>query len=138
MRAVLDPNVLISALISPQGASAEILDAWVKERFELVVSEKLLAELDDVLARPKFRRWITKSDGLEFVAGLARSATVVVDPPAPPRLSPDPDDDYLIELAQTAGADYLVSGDRHLTELVDPSPPILTPRDFLDALPHPS
>jgi putative PIN family toxin of toxin-antitoxin system len=138
VRVVLDPNVLISALISPQGPSAEILDAWIAARFELVVSEKLLAELDDVLDRPKFRRWVAEIDGREFVAGLGRSATVVVDPPAPARLSPDPDDDYLIELAQTVGADYLVSGDRHLTELVDPSTPIVTPRDFLDALPHPS
>jgi len=136
VRVVLDPNVLISALISPQGPAAEILAAWVVERFEIVVSEKLLAELDDVLARPKFRRWVAESDSLQFVAVLAQSATVVGDPPAPAGLSPDPDDDYLIALAETAGADCLVSGDRHLTELVDPSPPILTPREFLDTLPH--
>lgn len=136
MRVVLDPNVLISALISPQGPSAEILSAWVADSFELVVSETLLTELDSVIARPKFRRWLAESDGLEFVARLAQYATVVDDTTAPVRLSPDPDDDYLIALAQTAGADYLVSGDRHLTELVDPSPPILTPREFLDTLPQ--
>ena len=136
MRVVLDPNVLISALISPQGPSAEVLDAWVRERFELVVSEKLLAELDDVLDRPKFRRWVAEIDCLRFVSGLAKSATIVADPPSPAGLSPDPDDDYLIALARTAGADYLVSGDRHLTELVDPTPPILTPRGLLDILPQ--
>ena len=74
MRVVLDPNVLISALISPQGPSAEVLDAWVRERFELVVSEKLLAELDDVLDRPKFRRWVAEIDCLRFVSGLAKDA----------------------------------------------------------------
>jgi uncharacterized protein len=137
VRVVLDPNVLISALLSPKGPSAEILGAWIAERFELVVSENLLAELDDVLARSKFRRWVAESDCLQFVAVLAQSATVVGDPPAPAGLSPDPDDDYLIALARTAGADYLVSGDRHLTELVDPSPPILAPREFVDTLPHP-
>ena len=100
------------------------------------MSETLLTELDSVIARPKFRRWLAESDGLEFVARLAQYATVVDDTTAPVRLSPDPDDDYLIALAQTAGADYLVSGDRHLTELVDPSPPILTPREFLDTLPQ--
>jgi len=134
VRIVLDPNVLISALLSPKGPSAEILGAWVAERFELVVSETLLAELDRVLARPKFQRWVSESERLEFVAELARSATVVADPPAPSSLSPDPADDYLIALAQAAGAAYLVSGDRHLTGLVDPSPPILPPRDFLDWL----
>ncbi len=135
MRVVLDPNVLISALISPQGPSAEILSAWIAEHFDLVVSEKLLAELDDVLARPKFRRWVAESDCLKFVAVLAQSATVVGDPPVLAALSPDPGDDYLIALARTGDADYLVSGDRHLTELVDPSPPILIPRQFLGTLP---
>lgn len=49
-------------------------------------------------------------------------------------LSPDPDDDYLIALARVAGADYLVSGDRHLLDLADPDPPVLTPRQFLRLL----
>jgi predicted nucleic acid-binding protein len=54
--------------------------------------------------------------------------------PEPPEVSPDPDDDYLIALARVAGADYLISGDRHLLDLTDPDPPVLTPRQFLDLL----
>ncbi len=51
-----------------------------------------------------------------------------------PGLTADPDDDYLVALARAAGADYLVSGDRHLLELTDPEPPVLTPREFLALL----
>ncbi len=56
------------------------------------------------------------------------------DPPEPAAPTADPDDDYLIALARAGGADYPVSGDRHLTELPDPDPPVLTPRQFLALL----
>ena len=59
---------------------------------------------------------------------------MVDDPPAQPGFTPDPDDDFVSSLADAAGADYLISGDRHLTELVNPDPPVLTPREFLKLL----
>ena len=68
----------------------------------------------------------------EFIAAIAEDALLVDDPPAQPGLSPDPDDDYLITLARAANADYLISGDRHLLDLDDPEPPVLTPRQLLD------
>lgn len=52
MRVVLDPNVLVSAAISPAGPPRQILTAWTNERFDLIVSPAVLDELADVLARP--------------------------------------------------------------------------------------
>ena len=134
MRAVLDPNVLISAVISPAGAPREILTAWTQGRFDLIVSPQLLGELRDVLAKPKLSRWDSDPAAAEYVEGLTDAALLIDDPPAQPGLSPDPDDDYLITLARAAGADYLVSGDHHLTGLANPTPPVLTPREFRDRL----
>lgn len=134
MRVVLDANVLVSAVISPAGPPREIVTAWVDGRFELVASPALVAELEDVLERPRFRRWVSIATATEFIDGLAADALIVEDPPALAGLSPDPDDDYLIALARAAQADYLVSGDRHLLDLADPEPPMLTPRQFLDLL----
>jgi hypothetical protein len=54
----------------------------------------------DVLARPKFRRWISAAVVREFVDGLADESLIVDDPPALPGVSPDPGDDYLIALAR--------------------------------------
>lgn len=134
MRVVLDPNVLVSALISPAGPPREILAAWIQGRFELIVSPALLTELADVLARAKFRRWVSAATAAEFVDGLAEDALVIEDPEPQPGLSPDPDDDYLITLARTGAADYLISGDGHLTGLADPTPPVFTPRQFRELL----
>ncbi|MGH2926622.1 MAG: putative toxin-antitoxin system toxin component, PIN family [Solirubrobacteraceae bacterium] len=125
--------MLVSAAISPAGPPRQIVTAWTNERFELIVSPSVLDELADVLARPKFRRFITTAIAVAFIEGLA-AAVIVADPPDPPSISPDPDDDYLIALARAARADYLVSGDRHLLDLTDPDPPVLTPRQFLDQL----
>jgi uncharacterized protein len=134
VRVVLDPNVLVSAVISPLGPSAQIVSAWSEGRFELILSATLLAELGEVLARPKFRRWISHDAADEFVRGIQESALTIDDPPAQSALSPDPDDDYLIALARFAEADYLVSGDGHLTGLAAAEPPVLTPRVFLEHL----
>jgi len=134
VRAVLDCNVLVSARLSPLGASAQLLRAAVKEQFEWIVSPQLLSELTEVLARDRFRRWFTVDEADAFVEALRSAAVVIDDPPAVTGLTPDPDDDYLVALARAAHADYLVSGDRHLSQLPDPDPPVLTPRAFLDLL----
>jgi putative PIN family toxin of toxin-antitoxin system len=134
LRVVVDPNVLVSAAISPAGPPRQIVTAWVDGRFELVASPALIDELRDVLDRPKFRRWISAAVAREFVDGLADDALLLDDPPERPGVSPDPDDDYLIALARAAGADYLVSGDRHLLDVSDPDPPVLAARQFLELL----
>ena len=132
MRAVLDPNILIPALLSRVGAPAEVLTRWLEGGFELVVSELLLDELTRALAYPKLRTLITAADANEFVLLLRRSAIVATDPPEPPSRSNDPGDDYLLALAEAERA-VLVSGDRHLLELAGRFP-IQTARRFLDTL----
>ena len=126
--------MLVSAVISTAGPPREIVTAWVDGRFELIANPALLEELRDVLDRPRFRRWVSIATATEFIHGLAEDAVIADDQPAQPGLSPDPDDDYLIALARAAQADYLVSGDRHLLDLDDLVPPVLTPREFLDLL----
>lgn len=103
-------------------------------QFELVVSPMLLAELAGVLGRPKFRRWLTAGEARKFVGKLRTGATLIDDPSEVALSTPDPDDDYLIALAQKANADCLVSGDGDLTGLAESQPSVLTPRAFLESL----
>ena len=131
-RAVLDPGVLVSALISPAGAPAELLRQVRVGALELVVSPLLLAELEAVLGREKFRRYFDLETARDYLAVLRQEAIAAPDPAGPPPLrSADPGDDYLIALALAESA-CLVSGDAHLLALAAAAP-IFSPADFLAA-----
>lgn len=132
MRAVLDPNVLVSALLSRSGAPAQIIARWLAGDFELVVSELLLAELERALAYPKLQARIPTVEGAEFLALVRQAAFIGADRPDAPRRSADSGDDYLLALAESERA-LLVSGDRHLIGLADRFP-IRTARAFLEEL----
>jgi uncharacterized protein len=133
-RAVLDTNVLVSALISPGGPSAALLLELRAGAFELVVSPTLLAELAEVLGRPRFRTYVTVAEAVAYAELVGHEGTIHDDPPPSERpLCADPDDEYLIDLARAAGADVLVSGDSHLLILRDVVP-VMTPAEFLASL----
>ncbi len=135
MRAVLDPNVLISALLSPHGAPARILLSWLLGEFELIVCPRLLDEVERALGYPKLRRRIDPEDTRRFVDLIAARAVSAPDPEDPPSVrSRDPDDDYLIALAAQERA-VIVSGDGHLLNL-EGEIPVFTPASFLERFSH--
>jgi uncharacterized protein len=137
MRVVLDANVLVSAILSPRGTPAQILDAWRAEQFDLVISEAILAEIGRVFRYPKIAKrhrwseeqWQTFLDTLAPISILTLgllTLTVITD---------DPSDDRYLECAVEGEADYIVSGDRLLLRLgAYQEIPILTPRAFLEVL----
>ena len=133
LRVVPDPNVLVSAFISDEGFAAGIVRAWLRDALEFVVSPQLLAELEEVLLRRKFRRYGSEASVAEHLDKF-KAATVVSDAPARRIVPHDEKDDYLMVLGQTAGADYVLSGDPHLTTLQDADPPVLTPRALYELL----
>lgn len=133
LRAVLDANVLVSALLSPRGAPARLLSAWLEGVFEIVASPALLAELQRVLQYPKLRERITSNDADAFLALLARAAIIAPDTDDPPPIrAADVDDDYLISLAASQNA-VLVTGDKQLLAMADDLP-IRSPASFLETL----
>ena len=134
LRVVLDPGVLISAVLATGGAPAQIVDRWEEGEFDLIVSPKLLEELIEVLERPKFRPSVDEFEARALADTLRQEALLVDDPDDPPPVTPDPDDDYLVALAVAGRADVIVSGDSHLTDLDNPPIRVFRPRDFLDAL----
>lgn len=129
---MVDPNVLVSAWISPHGFPRLILDAADEGRFEMVVSEKLLLELSDVLSRPRLLKRGPAHSARAHVRRAAHVGTYFDAMDEPERVVPDdPKDDYLVALTRASGADYLVSGDPHLTGLADKGIiSVLTPRQF--------
>ena len=133
-RVVLDPNVLISALITPRGASARILLELRRGAFELISSPALLAELRTVLMRDKFRQY-TSVEEVEAFLELIRAESIVIEDPKPSavRVTDDPGDEYLVALARAGRVDALVSGDPDILGLRSRFP-VRSPREFLDLL----
>jgi putative PIN family toxin of toxin-antitoxin system len=132
VRAVLDPNILIAALLSRTGTPARLVSRWLAGEFELVASEALIAELEHALAYPKLRARISPDEAAGFVKVLRSGAVLAADPAEPERRSADAGDDYLIALAAQERA-VLVSGDQHLLALGEELP-IETAHAFLDKL----
>jgi putative PIN family toxin of toxin-antitoxin system len=129
-RAVLDSGVFVSALLNPRGAPATLLERARDGEFELVVSPRSLAELEDVLLRDKFRRYVEIETVRVFLDQVRSEATMARDPSEPaPLKSSDAGDDYLLALAYDQKA-VLVSGDSDLLALSGGAP-ICAPADFL-------
>jgi putative PIN family toxin of toxin-antitoxin system len=130
LRAVLDPNVLISAALSPGGSPGRVFRAWLEGAFELVVSNKLLAEMERAMGYPKLSSRIRQDETIELLELLERGGTTAEDPVKPPEVrSEDPDDDYLIALAFSTQS-VLVSGDSDLLNLSGRIP-VRSPAEFL-------
>ena len=123
----MDPNVLIAAVIAPRGTSARVFGAWLEGGLEIVVSAKLSDELERVLKRPRFRKYVTVEEVGAYVDLFRKLSTTVEYPELPEPLSRDPGDVDLKTLAQAVNADYVVSGDRHLLEAQSITPPVISP-----------
>ncbi|MBI2365770.1 MAG: putative toxin-antitoxin system toxin component, PIN family [Deltaproteobacteria bacterium] len=138
LRAVLDANVIISALIQPKGASGRIVASLLEENsFELVLSPAILAEMLRALTYPKVRKYIKVSDeDLDLaVAALALVAQPVEGILRVDAVAEDADDNKYIEAALEGRAQFIVSGDRHLKSLKSyRGIRIVTPRTFLELL----
>jgi putative PIN family toxin of toxin-antitoxin system len=131
MRVVLDANVLVSAAIS-RGPAHRIVQGWLQDQtFELVICDRLLAEVRSVLTeRPRIRKWISVDAAELYVTTLATAADLRPDPAPGPALTRDPDDDYAIHLPRADDVDYIVSGDADLLEWDQQDPPVIPPAEF--------
>lgn len=110
MRLVLDTNVVASALLW-DGPPRRLFEAGRGETIRLFTSPPLLAELTDILARPKFGKKISASLlSVDQIVGLYAELAALVLPAPVPRTAPDPDDDVVIGTALAAKAD--LSGHR--------------------------
>ena len=129
-RVVLDTNVLLSALLFHTGTLSWFRQAWQAEDIRPLSSRETTGELIRVLSYPKFD---LDSDAQEDLLAdyLPWCETVVVSQaPAIPQCR-DPFDRPFLELALTAQADALITGDNDLLALKEVFPvPILAPRSF--------
>ncbi len=129
-RLVLDTNVLVSAVLTPEGKPRGCLE-YALERGVLLLSEQTRGELLEVLYRPRLQRYIVKSER-EGVLGRVAIRAERVEVEKRIEACRDPKDDKFLEAVVSGEADYLVSGDEDLLVLHPfRGIPILTPAAFL-------
>lgn len=119
-------------MINPYGTPARVVEAVADDAITAVVSQHLLDELAAVLIRPEFRRWISVADAIAFVESLGGHADLRDDPGPPKARVRDPDDDYLVALAEAADAVIVTGDDDLLTAKIEPA--AITPAQLLARL----
>lgn len=115
LRVVVDPNVLISLLIGKRIVALATL--FHDPRFQVIVDDLLLDELDQVAKRPKFTKLFPVEKVDELVYLLERTAEVLPAGTEIKAVSRDPADDYLLDLCKRAKARLLLTGDEDLLVL---------------------
>jgi len=119
IRAVVDTNLLVSALISPFSYPREIASRWRRGDFVLVTSPQIAAEADRVLHLPRIqgKYRLAESDIQAFVLALIHMGTCVPGRLVLTGVAPDPGDDKIISCAVEGEARFIVTGDKALQQL---------------------
>ncbi len=134
LRLVIDTNLIISAALKPDGLQRTVLLLAITKPARLYVSDAILDEYRDVLARPelKIRRGLRQQ-----LLQLIKSHSHLVRTVSPLEVSIDPGDDKFLECADAARADYLITGNiRHFPRFWKRTK-VIAPRDFITIVsPH--
>lgn len=131
MKIVLDTNVLVAGLLTPGGACSRVLDLLIEGVVEACVDERILAEYDLVLRRPRLA--ISPGDARAILDLIRRTAEPVAAIPLAADL-PDKDDVPFLEVAAAAGAILVTGNLRHFPKKICKRVRVVSPAGLLDLL----
>jgi len=136
MRAVIDTNTLVRAVIMPHGTVGPVLLHLRRGTYMLLYAQSLLEELIDVLNRPRIRdKYRLRDRDIQTIIQLILLRGTSVAPVMPITACRDPRDDRFLEVAVAGKADVIVSGDQDLLVLHPfDGTPIVEPVIFLQML----
>lgn len=120
-RVVFDCNVFLQAIINRNGPAAKCLRLAEVGDILLFINPETLAELRDVLSRPAISKLIQdySTDSIDsFIAGVLVVSTLITDTPIRFQLPRDPDDDPYLDLAIEIEADFIITWDRDMLDLM--------------------
>jgi putative PIN family toxin of toxin-antitoxin system len=135
MRAVIDTNIIIRAVIKPTGTVGPVLGRLRNGEYTAVYSEAILEEIVAKLLLPRIsRKYQVGESDVEDLLGLLALRGELVNPTRSVRVCRDPDDDMFIEAALEGKAEWVVTGDQDLLTLEKfEGVRFVTPRIFLQA-----
>lgn len=139
-RIVIDTNILVSAILTPEGNPAKILKLVLEGKLNLIISPAILEETRQVFNYPKLVKLLEKNKitSVEVDGFLDKMSKIAVITPGKLEINAipeDPADNKIIACALEGGADYIISGDHHLTDLkIFQGIKIVGPAAFLKSL----
>jgi putative PIN family toxin of toxin-antitoxin system len=134
LRLVIDTNIVVSAVLKPDGLQRTVFLLAITKPATLYVSPDILAEYREVLSRPSLKiRKGARQQFLQIIKNRSRSIT----PTRPLHVTKDADDNIFLECADAARADYLVTGNaRHFPKFWKKTK-VIGSREFIDLVaPH--
>jgi putative PIN family toxin of toxin-antitoxin system len=134
LRLVIDTNVVISAAIKPESLQRTTLLLAITKPARLYVSRPILEEYAEVLSRPELH--IRKGLRQQLLQ-LIKNHSYIVTPSRRLEVAGDPDDNMFLECADSAKADYLVTGNQKHFPIFWKKTKVITPREFISLVaPH--
>jgi putative PIN family toxin of toxin-antitoxin system len=135
IRAVLDANVVVAAMLNPSGVPGDVVSR-ARQGYELVWSPSIVAECHRVAEYRKVRNRFRVANPHGFIDDLAAAGVMVTsDLPQVEAVRADPSDDIYVATALVGAAGWIISGDRHLLSLKRfAGVSIVTPATFLEEL----
>jgi putative PIN family toxin of toxin-antitoxin system len=130
---VIDTNVLISAVLSPEGTARKVLNR-VYQQFKIAQSDETYQELVTRIYKRKFDKYISDEEREDFLS-VVKHYSQFVKVESQVEICRDVDDNKFLELAIDANAVFLITGDRDLLSLksqIEYQNLIITPREFLE------
>jgi putative PIN family toxin of toxin-antitoxin system len=134
LRLVLDTNIVVSAALKPDGLQRTVLLLAITKPARLYVSPPILSEYRTVLARPQLR---IRRGHRQQLLQLIENSSYSVSPSQALQISTDPADNIFLECADSARADYLVTGNqRHFPKFWRQTK-VISSREFIGIIaPH--
>ena len=121
IQAVFDTNIFLQSLLNPNSIAAKCLETVRSGKVKFFVSKDTLAEARDVILRPNILARLPDADAGQieaFIEDISNISTLIRAVPESFRFQRDPKDEIIINLAIAAKAEYIISRDKDLLDLM--------------------
>lgn len=134
MKVVIDTNVIVSALLSPESIPGQIVRLWREDIIEVLSHTTIINELREVMAYSRIKKKLSlpSTQAHEFIELLEIYTVPVKIPAKVKKISLDMDDDIFLHVAYYGKAECIISGDKHLLDVKQyKGIPVLKPAEFI-------
>lgn len=131
VRVVIDTNVFVSGLLKSDNPPSNVVDLFIEDKINLIISEEVFSKYIKVLLRPELK--VKKDNIIRLISIFILKAEIIKVKTKLDIIERDPLDNKFLECALDGKVDYIITGDKHLLELKKYKKiKIVDPKTFID------